>query len=158
MKKFLLISFCFTYLSFICLAQEDINCKRDDIFGNEKMKIERSAFFTERINFTITEAQAFWPIYNECETKVIKLIDEEHNLLRELKNNLDGLSDKEVEAKLNRIIQLRIEKGEIEKSYHKQYEAILSPKKIALFYNADRDFRKQLMHKHRPPRNQYNRP
>lgn len=130
------------------------------LIEDEKIKVERIAYFSEKIKFSVKEAQDFWPIYNECEATIQKLIEEEHGLLRELKNNLEELSDKEVENKLNRIIQLRIDKGEIEKRYHKQYESILSPKKIALFYNADRDFRKNLIHKYKPrgEKPRYNKP
>ncbi len=120
-------------------------CPLDD----EKIKAEKVAFITERIDLTVKEAQDFWPVYNEFNDKIDVLFKEEHKITKELKKNIATLSDKDIDTKLDRLFAIKNEKNELENTYHEKYLKVLPIKKVALLYQADREFRKHLLQKYK---------
>lgn len=138
----------FLSISFSALAQgnkENKNCPLDD----EKMKAEKVSFITEKVDLTVKEAQVFWPLYNEFNEKMDVLFKEEHKISREIKKSISTLSDKDLEKKLDRLIDIKDERAELEKTYHEKYKTVLPVKKVALLYQADREFRKYLLQKYK---------
>lgn len=146
--KTIFLSTLMILISVISFAQEGKqhqNCVLDD----EKIKAEKVSFITERVDLTVKEAQDFWPVYNEFNAKIDVLFKEEHKLTKELKKNISTLSDKDVETKLARLMVIRNDKNELENLYHEKYLKVLPVKKVALLYQADREFRKYLLQKYK---------
>ena len=138
----------FLGLSFSVLGQER-NGGKDCPLDDEKIKAEKIAFITEEIDLTVKEAQQFWPVYNEYNEKMDALFKEEHSISRDIKKNISTLSDKDIETKLDRLVEIKEEKAELEKTYHDKYKKVLPVKKVALLYQADREFRKHLLQKYK---------
>ena len=120
-------------------------CPLDD----EKIQAEKVAFITGKMDLTVKEAQQFWPIYNEFNDKMDVLFKEEHKITRELKKGIEVLSESDIETKLDRLLEIRSEKAKLEQTYHEKYKSVLPVKKVALLYDADREFRKLLLHKYK---------
>ena len=66
MKKLFLISI-LSVFTFTVLIAQDKGGPTPEMF--EKIKAEKISFFTEKLSLTPSEAQAFWPVYNEFERK-----------------------------------------------------------------------------------------
>jgi hypothetical protein len=146
--KILIITALSIFVSLSALAQETKggkNCPLDD----EKIKAEKIAFITAEINLTVKEAQAFWPVYNEFTDKMDALFKEEHKITKEIKKNSATLSDKELEAKLDRLVEIREDRSKLEQTYHEKFKDVLPIKKVAQLYQADREFRKHLLQKYK---------
>ncbi|MDD3687894.1 MAG: hypothetical protein PHE56_14175 [Bacteroidales bacterium] len=146
--KILIITALSIFVSLSALAQETKggkNCPLDD----EKIKAEKIAFITAEINLTVKEAQAFWPVYNEFTDKMDALFKEEHKITKEIKKNSATLSDKDLEAKLDRLVEIREERSKLEQTYHEKFKDVLPIKKVAKLYQADREFRKHLLQKYK---------
>ena len=145
--KTIICIFLLSTVSLLAISQEKSgnDCPMDD----EKVKAEKVAFITEKLDLTVKEAQAFWPIYNEFTNKMDVLFKEEHKIAKELKKNMATLSDKELTEKIDRVIAIKEEKADLEQSYHIKYKSVLPIKKVALLYQADRDFRKYLLQKYK---------
>ena len=45
----------------------------------EKFNQERETYFTEELELTDAEAEAFWPLYNDFHNRKMKIIEEERN-------------------------------------------------------------------------------
>ena len=103
MKKivFILLSICISMSSFS--QHRQLGRPRDtppiDEARRAKIELFKVQFITEKLNLTKSEAEAFWPIYNEAKTKIDELVktkpnDEiqfEENMLvikKKLKNDL----------------------------------------------------------------------
>lgn len=138
-RKIICIIF-ISILSFPLVAQQ----KQED----EAIKAAKVAFITEKIGLTVKEAQEFWPLYNEQEAKFDDLFEEERTISNELKKNISVLSDKDILEKTNRLIEIKLEKANLEREYHEKYKPILPIKKLALLYQTDREFRKHLLKKY----------
>ncbi|MDR2836331.1 MAG: hypothetical protein LBV69_09125 [Bacteroidales bacterium] len=142
MKKKIIINFIFIFLLTNIAISQNQKCTSFEI---EKIKSQKIAFITESVELSVKEAQSFWPLFNEQEIKMNKLFSEEFDICNSLKT--DNLSEKIILEKTDRIYQLKIEKAQLEQESYEKYKKILSVKKIALLYQAEKDFKKSLMKK-----------
>lgn len=147
--KTTVITFIFIAFLSLSLNAQRQNNQNHPHFNDEKIKAEKVAFITLKLDLSVEEAQLFWPVYNEFDGKMDKLFKEEHKLYRESKRDRDILTDTELTTKLDRMMELREEKCQLESEYHKKYKAILPIKKLALYYESDKEFRKQLLKKYK---------
>ena len=124
--------------------------------NQEKLNAYKIAFFTRKMNLTPGEAQKFWPLYNDYQNKK-KLIQQERvSLNRQL--NLEGtnLSEKELAATGDKLIELQVKETELAVTFHKQIKEVLPPMKVIKLYQAENQYRMQLLNQlqqRRPLRN-----
>ena len=140
----------FLILSNYGISQEQ---KGKCFMEDEKIKSEKIAFISDRLNLTVKEAQDFWPVYNEFTSKMDNLFVEEHKIMRALKSPKKTLSDKELETKLDRLFAIKDERTKLENQYYQKFKQILPIQKVAAFYQTEREFRRYLLQKYkdRPP-------
>lgn len=110
----------------------------------ESMKI---AYITQKVDLTPEEAQQFWPVYNQYTEKVQELRKKRKMDRREAKQNVEELSDKEVEQEVDNEIVFRQKELDIQKEYHSKFKAILPIKKVARLYAAEDQFKMVLLNK-----------
>lgn len=115
----------------------------------DKIKSLKIAFITERLNLTPKEAQSFWPIYNEHQSKRESLFREERFEIGSEIKNLDALSDTKADELLGRMQRLEEEKFKLEKSYIEKISKTISAKKTILLMRSEEDFKRQLIKQYR---------
>jgi hypothetical protein len=111
----------------------------------EKLEAMKIAFITEKLSLTTKEAQNFWPIYNEYSQKIEKLRKTKRSDLGELKINIENSSDKEIEALLSDVFDAKSKEIELQKEYYFKYTKVLPIKKVALLYQSEHQFKKELL-------------
>jgi len=112
----------------------------------EQIDAQKVAFITEKLQLTPAEAQQFWPIYNEYESQRQIIVKEfmEKNL-EERDMDVETLTDKQaIEIADSQIIQAQ-KMLDLRKKYHAEFKKVLSPKKLLLLYQAERDFKKFIL-------------
>ena len=92
--------------------------------GREKIQALKVAFITQKLHLTPSEAEKFWPVYNQYENEITQL--------RANKRDGDVLDNEE------KLLDIR-------KKYKPSFEKILGPERLNDLYNAERDFRKVLI-------------
>ena len=112
---------------------------------HEKLEAMKIAFITEKLSLTTKEAQSFWPIYNEFSQKIEKLRKTKRSDLGELKINIENSSDKEIEALLSDVFDAKSKEIELQKEYYSKYIKVLPIKKVALLYQSEHQFKKELL-------------
>ncbi|MBU2905438.1 hypothetical protein KO529_11630 [Arenibacter algicola] len=115
----------------------------------DKIKSLKIAFITERLDLTPKEAQSFWPIYNEHQSKREGLLREERFEIGSEIKNLDTLSDARAGELLARMQKLEEEKYNVEKSYIEKISKTISAKKTILLMRSEEDFKRQLIKQYR---------
>ncbi len=131
----------------------------DEPAGSEarsKIQAARVAYITERLGLTTGESERFWPLYNEFEADRDK-IREKYRPLRPI----ESMPDKEAEEFINRRFEMEQELLNLKRDYFQRFKVVASPRKIALFNKADREFRLELLKKaqeRRPGNRPYRRP
>jgi Spy/CpxP family protein refolding chaperone len=112
---------------------------------HEKLEAMKIAFITEKLSLTTKEAQNFWPVYNEYSQKIEKLRKTKRSDLGELKINIENSSDKEIEALLSDVFDAKSKEIELQKEYYSKYTKVLPIKKVALLYQSEHQFKKELL-------------
>lgn len=92
--------------------------------GHEKIQALKVAFITQKLHLTPSEAEKFWPVYNQYDNEIMKL--------RASKRDGDVLDNEQ------KLLDIR-------KKYKPSFEKILGPIRLNDLYNAERDFRKVLI-------------
>lgn len=136
-------------VAFLCLATNFYAQVRP---VRDKIKSLKVAFFTERLDLSSTEAESFWPVYNEHEQAMESFRKTERTEFRGKLRTLDGLSDKEAEALLKKYMFLQQEKQKAQQSFVVKMKGILSAKKTILLLKTEEEFKKELIKKYRQRR------
>lgn len=111
----------------------------------EKVESMRIAFLTQKLDLTPEEAQKFWPVYNEFQKKRDELHAKKRAERKAAKENLDSLTDKQIEALVDAEMVFRQKNLDLEKEYHGKFKSILPIKKVAKLYKAEEQFTHRLL-------------
>ena len=110
----------------------------------ERMMAEKIAFFTAEMGLTPSEAEKFWPVYNQIEREQWDLFRKVGESYSALEKALDrDASEKEIESKMNAYINAIKARNNSETSQIVRYSGIISKEKIAKMLVAEEKFRRQ---------------
>lgn len=132
--KNLLLLFCLLIASMQLMAQ-----KNGGHILREKIRSQKVAYLSSKLELTEDEAVKFWPIYNQYE-KDQELIRQ--NLAQDAV--LRNMTEAEADQNLHAFIEYKEKELEIEKKYIAKFKSILSSKKILKVFYYDKEFRKEL--------------
>ncbi len=113
--------------------------------AKDKIKTLKIAFITERLNLSSEEAQTFWPIYNDHETKIEALRKKERIEMRGKLGYIETLSDKEVNDLLDAYIAMEEERNKLNRAFFEELRNVISAKKTFMLIKAEKDFKKRLI-------------
>ena len=145
MKKVFSVLCALVVLSMGAFAQGPQGPRRGADNGwRERVRAEKVAFLTEEIDLTESEAQAFWPIYNEIQKS-------ERDSFEAVKKAYDamakGVEEKKSSKEMEKLVKAYIdakEKNEgIETKYLNKLLKVLPAEKVARYYVAEEKFRHQ---------------
>ena len=135
-KQCLWIILLFSTCSVVAVAQ------RSPEVRDKKVQADRVAVFTEVLNLTPSEAEGFWPVFNEY-------LDKREEIQAQLKPTaqLDGMNDTEVDDYVKKYFDLRQRELDLEKDLGQRLRKVLPLRKIAKIPVAEREFREALVKK-----------
>ncbi|MBW8325751.1 MAG: hypothetical protein K0M50_13380 [Prolixibacteraceae bacterium] len=146
MKKLFLISMLSIFAVSVLVAQERRGPSPEIL---EKIKTEKISFFTSKLDLTPVEAQAFWPVYNEFEKKRFELQRQIHQFERMPDETITNLSETEIEKMTNNYIDSFEKEALLLKEYNKQFQKILTKKKVLMLYRTENEFRSHLIREYK---------
>ncbi len=125
-----------------CLFCAALSAQPDPEKQGERIAAYRIAVFTEVLNLTPEEAQGFWPLYNEFQSK-------REQVQKQMKpsKQLESMNDAEVEEYLKKHFELRQQEVDLEKDLAQKLRKVLPVRKIAKLPVAEREFRERLIAK-----------
>jgi hypothetical protein len=118
----------------------------------EKLNAYKIAFFTRRLNLTPKEAERFWPVYNELQAKKLEIQKERLQLFRDFNQNGSRMSEKDITDTGDRLAELDVLEGNLAAEYHAAFKKILPPIKVLRLYQAENQYRVQLLNELRENR------
>lgn len=104
----------------------------------ERVKTQHIAFISNRLQLTPKEAEQFWPLFNEFHAKQ-KAMREATRAERQ--KPFGEMTDAEVEKLIAGELDLQTRELELRKEYYQKFKVVISVKKIAKLYRAERDFK-----------------
>jgi hypothetical protein len=111
---------------------------------HERIKAQKVAFITERLNLSPKEAQMFWPIYNAFEDKTNEL---RRNDLKEVRQAMQrgNLTDTEAQQVLDKFMSVEEQLFEAKKQLVKDLRKVIPAQKIIQLKASEDAFNKKLM-------------
>ncbi len=143
----------FSYLSFLVIlifVSGSLIAQDGDLNFQDRIRAEKVSFITEKLELTPSEAQKFWPLYNEME----KNRWEAQKARRDLELKVHEVEEKNLSkgeiTQLTRDYSSSMEKeGELYVKYNEEFLKILSPVKVLKLYRSENDFRIYMIRKYR---------
>lgn len=113
----------------------------------ERLNAAVVAFISEKVGFTPEEAQKFWPVHNEMRNKLEAIRLERHNIMHKHRgeNNFENTSNESMRAELFQLLDLEQRELDLKVEYNTKFLNILPPKKVALLYFAEEQFKRDLI-------------
>lgn len=123
-------------------AQPDKN-KQSMMKKIEALKVE---FLTSKLDLSPSEAQQFWPVYNVYQKEIGSIFKERHKAKEAHKKTGTPFDDLNYESRIL----------EVKKKYKKDFQNVLPKEKVEALYNAEREFREELINNLRKRRAENN--
>ena len=149
MKKIAGIIFLFLIVVSFTFAQG--NKERNAI--REKIKTRKIGFITERLSLTSEEAQAFWPLYNEYNARVMAI--KKSN--RQSNRSIAKMTDSEVEQLIDARLEVEANLLSMKRDYVHKLKTVLPVKKIAKIPSIERKFKEWMLQQTKGSRRLSNR-
>ena len=111
----------------------------------QELQAQKIGFFTKKLQLTTKEAQEFWPVYNDYQARKNKIIQDRRNTIRYYIQNLNNLSDKEIEEMTGKFIRLMKEESDLLLAYHEKFKDVLPIKKVMQIYIAEEQYKTYLL-------------
>lgn len=111
--------------------------------NQEKIDAMKIGFITERLDLSTEEAQKFWPVYNKFQDEM-RTLREGRRKEMEAKS-FETMTDKEVEASLDKELQRRQQEVDILKKYTAELRKVIPTRKVALLLQSEEDFKRELL-------------
>jgi len=140
MKRIVLNIIILLFTTFTVVAQ---GINRDG-----KIKALKAAHITNALDLTSSEAEKFWPIYNNYSQKIYQLkIVKKQQLNRKLRlaGGIDNISEAEADLILQEFIDIEFNIANENKKLHKNLTGIISSKKMIKLKRAEQSFNKELL-------------
>lgn len=117
---------------------------------HEKIKALKTAYITEKLSLSSTEAEKFWPVYNKYDEKFHDLRKKEKSeIFQKLREGLDKMNDAEANALIDTSLSLESEELALRKQMITELRGVISPKKIIILKKAEDDFKRELLSRYR---------
>ncbi len=128
MNKLLLIIFLMIAMISTTIAQDVdsfIELLRSDV------KTGKKEIITEVMEFTETEATAFWPEYRNYELDLDKLGDARLVMIKDYADNIDTMTDDKAKKIIGKAFDFREDRLKLQNKYFKKFSKIITPIKAA---------------------------
>lgn len=117
---------------------------------HEQIRALKTAYITEKLNFSSSDAEKFWPVYNEYEQKFHEIRKQQRNeVYLKLKNNWESLSDAEAKRLMDRYLELKFDDLQLLKERTEALRNVITSKKIITLNKVEEDFKRELLDRYR---------
>ena len=125
-----------------CQAPADVKTERpmteDDIAVlRQDVQVERTEIITRNMNFTETQAKAFWPIYREYAHEQQMIGNQRIALIKDYAMNHDSIDDVQAESLVERALKLEQEGLDLKKKYVPRFTKAMGARETAKFFQVD---------------------
>lgn len=115
----------------------------------QKIKAEKVAFLTTKLDLTPEEAQSFWPVYNEFDDKRFKIHMQRREMEHKTMENTDGMNEDQLKALSEKFVNLFQQEADLMKEYNERLFKVLPAIKVVKLYDIENDFRSHMLREYR---------
>jgi len=137
MKKGIFILMIMLMLPAIRLSSQNPNL--------DKLNAYKIGFFTKKLNLTSQEAEKFWPVHNEYQKQKNLVQQERISLMRNFNQNESTLNDEQLTEISDKLVATIVQESSLAVTFHKKLKEVLPPAKVIRFYQAENQYKAQLL-------------
>lgn len=143
--KFLKLHILILNLFLMTFIVNHVNAQEENSINKvEQFKI---AYITKELNLTPSEAEKFWPMYNEMVGKLKDLRKDRKIIIDEINSKFENIKEDEAKRKLQILNEIELKEVQIKKEYGEKLTTIIGFKKTLKLYNIEQEFKKELLKK-----------
>lgn len=141
-----ILSILFFILPHLLLSQDN---KKHEHTQPKKDKIEelKIAYITKELNLSISEAEKFWPIYNEMNKNIREVRKGKKKIEKEIREAAEKITEEELKTKLNAILDSEIKEAQLKKEYTEKIAAVIGYKKAVKLLKIEQEFKRELLNR-----------
>lgn len=113
-------------------TDQDIDLLRKDIRSQKKQIIAAN------LKLTDTEAEKFWPLYDQYTAELVKINDAKYAAIKEYTTNYLTLTDDQALTLSRQVMGVDQSVAQLRMKYVPMFSKVISGKKTALFFQLDR--------------------
>jgi hypothetical protein len=111
----------------------------------EKFSTYKIGFFTKKINLSSQEAEKFWPVYNDYQKQKNLIQREKIMLIRDFNQNGSVLEENQLTEMGDKLIKYISDEASLAVEFHKKIREMLPPAKVIKYYQAENQYKIQLL-------------
>ncbi|NOU16779.1 MAG: hypothetical protein HOO91_04395 [Bacteroidales bacterium] len=128
-----------------CLTLGFSSCKSKHEQCEEVLKVQKVAFFTQKLNLTTHEAELFWPVYNDYWKRKNQILESKRSTMKFCAKNLEKMTDEEIIKYANEYVNFQKQESDLLIEFNEKFKQILPPSKVLMLYQTDYDFKTYLL-------------
>lgn len=113
--------------------------------GPERIKALKTAHITNALNLNSSEAQSFWPVYNEYAQRMEAIRRSQRLEISSIRKKGAAISDADANALLDKLTALKQNELDERKALIKNLKGVISPQKILRLQQAEEEFKRRLL-------------
>ncbi len=113
-------------------SDQDIQLLRKDIRSQKKQIIAANMPLTD------TEAQKFWPVYDQYTAELVQVNHDKYALLQEYAQSYTTMTDAQADDWSRRVLKVDAAVAALREKYLPNFRKVLPPKKSALYEQVER--------------------
>jgi len=121
-------------------GQEEMNKEKED-----KIEALKVGFITQELNLTTTEAEKFWPVYNEMDAKMKEIRQSCRKINQELRESEEKISNDDAKKKLATLFENDQKELDLKKEYSEKFIKIIGEKRTLKLLSLEHEFRRVLL-------------
>lgn len=114
----------------------------------QEIRTYKHDFLADKLNLSRDQQNTFFPLYDEMEDRIEALNSETRDIENRVVDDA-AASDTELKNAARAIFELKQAEGTIELEYFEKFKEILQARQLLMLKNAERQFTRQLVNKHR---------
>lgn len=115
--------------------------------GDQHQRImqEKVKFFNKKLDLTKTEAENFWPIYNDYQNRRNRIASDKRTLMKYYNQNSQNMTSQEITATLNKYMAYEKQETDLLLTYNEKFRSVLPDDKVLRIYIAEVQFKDYLL-------------
>ena len=103
----------------------------------EKIKTDKKLFIAQNMKLTESEAKVFWPVYENYQKDLGKLVDKTVKLIDNYATNYETMTEEAAKKLINGYLAIEGERVTLMKSFLPKFRKVLPEKKVARYYQLE---------------------
>ena len=103
----------------------------------EKIQTDKKLFIAQNMNLMESEAKVFWPVYEDYQKELDKLVDKTVKLIDNYAANFQTMTEEAAKGLIDGYLAIETERVTFMKSFLPKFRKVLPEKKVARYYQLE---------------------